>query len=350
MVPQAASAHTPQDVLCSAGMPEHAVRRVAAEHEDGLSYASAMGLAAFYQRLVSGGIPTAAASEIAAAQPPRGMSQPHDQADAVVAFVDRALKRGMEPTEAIAAAVALWTQDPRRAPETAESILAPSGPGGPGRPTPIHISGPVLIHGVTSERRSMADQEKRNGAERERERLEREREKLEQEREKLERLQEEMQERIERQQERLEELEDQLDAREDELEEREQEIEELEVEGAEGVREVLDVVSERIPNLMRGIQETVYSPENLKKTSDALVTFFKNLVDAGMDSDEAAEMTKMQMLAMQQPRFLTAGPLRRTTRVRPGRPSRAGRPGRPSRPAESAEAAEPAEPGEEDED
>jgi TolA-binding protein len=350
MVPQAAPVRTPQDVLRSAGMPEHAVRRVTAEHGDGLSYASAMGLAAFYQRLVSGGIPTAAASEMAAAQPPRGMSQPHDQADAVVSFVDRALKRGMDPTEAIAAAVALWTKDPRRAPAAAESIPASRGPAVPGQPMPIDTSGTVPIHEVASERRSMADQEKRNGAERERDRLEREREKLEREREKLERLQEEMQERIESQQERLEELQDELDAREDELEEREQEIEELEVEGAEGVREVLDVVSERIPNLMRGIQETVYSPEIMKKTSDALVAFFKNLVDAGMDADEAAEMTKLQMAFMQTPGLLAAGPRRRVTRLRPSRPSRPGRPGRPSHPTEPAETAEPTEAEEEDED
>jgi len=112
-------------------MPEHAVRRVAAEHGDGLSYASAMNLAATYQHLVAGGIPWDAAARIVAAQPASGMSQPRDQADAVVAFVDRALKRGMEPTEAIAAAVTLWTQDPRRAPETAESILAPSRRPGP---------------------------------------------------------------------------------------------------------------------------------------------------------------------------------------------------------------------------
>jgi chromosome segregation ATPase len=190
----------------------------------------------------------------------------------------------------------------------------------------------------------MTDHEKRNGVEAERAKLEKERERLEQEREKIEKLQEEMEARIERQEERLEEMENELDAREEELDGREEELEGLEVEGAEGIREVLDVVSERIPSLMRGIQETVYSAENLKKTSDALVGFFKNLVDAGMDEDEAAEMTKLQMMFIQSQGHLTASPSQRGIRTRRARPPRPARPADPAEPAEPARPAEPAKP------
>ncbi len=334
---QVASVRTPQDVLRRAGLAEGAVRRVVARLGGGLTYTHAMSLAAFYQRLVEGGVPSAAADEIAAAQSPSGTSRPHDQADAVVSFVDRATRRGMEPTAAVAAAVALWTQDPQRASEAAESILTARERADASRPTPVGLPEPAPIREAMKERRSMSDQEKRNGTEREREKLERERERLEREREKLERLQEEMEARIEHQQERLEELEDELEAREEELDEREEELEGLEVEGAEGMREMLDVVSERIPNLMRGIQDTVYSPENLKKTSDALVGFFKSLVDAGMDPDEAAEMTKLQMIHMQNQGFLTAAPLRRSSHVRFRRPVRPSPPTEPEEPAQEEE-------------
>jgi chromosome segregation ATPase len=148
----------------------------------------------------------------------------------------------------------------------------------------------------------MVDLEKRDGAEsagklekererleREREALEREREKIEREREKVERAQEEMETRLERQEERLEKLEEELDAREEALDEAE---EELEVEGIEGIREMLDVVSDRIPHLMRGMHESVYSPDQLKATAEAFASFYRTLVDSGMPDHLAAEMTR----------------------------------------------------------
>jgi len=337
-----APGHTPLDLVRATGMTEGVVSRVAARCDGGLTYAAAMNLAAFYQRLVDGGIPATAADAIAAAQSPSGTSRPHDQADAVVWFVEQARQQGMDPSAAVAAAVTRWT--------SSSEIALPAGDCvSPLRRSRADVPARGSVPTTEWERRSMTDHEKRNGVEaergkleKERERLEKERERLEQEREKIEKLQEEMEARIERQEERLEEMENELDAREEELDGREEELEELEVEGAEGIREVLDVVSERIPSLMRGIQDTVYSPENLKKTSDALVGFFKNLVDAGMDSDEAAEMTKMQMLMLQKQALWTAEP------VHPGARPRHARPARPARPADPAEPAEPAEPTEED--
>jgi hypothetical protein len=87
----------------------------------------------------------------------------------------------------------------------------------------------------------------------------------------------------------LEQIEEELDAREEALDEAE---EGLEVEGIEGIREMLDVVSDRIPHLMRGIQESVYSPEQLKATAEAFASFYKTLVDSGMPAHVAAEMTR----------------------------------------------------------
>ena len=304
-----------------------------------------MNLAAFYQRLVERGIAPEAGSNLAAAVPPTSLAQPRDAADAVVTFVKRASEGGMESTAAVAAAAAAWTKHPDRGAGIGGTFLRSSERRGADRRHDAESPGTASSELTTRERRSMADQDKRNGFEAERAKLEKERERLEHEREKLERLQEEMEERIERQQERLEELEGELEAREEELDEREEELEEFEVEGAEGVREVLDVVSERIPNLMRGIQESVYSPESLERMAGAIATFYTKLVEAGMDEDLAAHMTSSQLAFMQSQSHLAPSPIdalrRRVRRVRPPRPAR---PARPTEPAESTE------PGEEDED
>jgi chromosome segregation ATPase len=214
----------------------------------------------------------------------------------------------------------------------------------------------------------MVDSEKRNGAEsagrlekererleREREALEREREKLEREREKVERAQEEMETRLERQEERLEQLEEELEAREEALGDA---AEELEVEGIEGIREMLDVVSDRIPHLMRGMHESVYSPEQVQATAQAFASFYKTLVDSGMPDVLAAEMTRQhfdnlqsQMQMQMKPRkskhgcgggdipgpdFDPLGP-----NFDPFRRSQRSKPAQPAERAEPAEACEP---------
>lgn len=130
----------------------------------------------------------------------------------------------------------------------------------------------------------------REAVERERERVEREREKLERQRLKLERLQQEMEARLQRQEERLEELEEELEEREEALEEA---AEGLNVEGVEGIREMLDVVSERLPRIVRDIQERVYAPDRLKETAEAFAFFYRTLVDAGMPVDAAADLTRI---------------------------------------------------------
>jgi len=145
---------------------------------------------------------------------------------------------------------------------------------------------------------------------REKERLRMEKEKLEQEMEKLqekqqqrlEQLQEAFDDRLERIQdvfdeklEHLEELQDRLEEMEDEIEERDGSLE-----SADELREVLDVVSERIPGLMQGIQETVFSPESSKQMAESIAQFFKTLIDSGLSRDIANSLTVMHMGNLQQ--------------------------------------------------
>lgn len=132
----------------------------------------------------------------------------------------------------------------------------------------------------------------REKMERERERADREREKLDREREKLDRLQEALEERLERQEDRLQELEEELEERMESLDEAAAELEGIEVEGIEGVREMLDVVSDRLPHLMRGLHDSVYSPERLQTTADSFASFYKTLTESGIPDYLAAQMTQ----------------------------------------------------------
>jgi predicted nuclease with TOPRIM domain len=119
---------------------------------------------------------------------------------------------------------------------------------------------------------------------------------LEQERERLEKLRADFEAR----EEQLEQLEDELEDLEDELDDAEDEVQD-----AESIRELLDVVSEGIPALMRGISDTMYTPEAMEASAKALSAYYRTLLDAGMDKELASELTKVQ--ASQMNRMVVAG-------------------------------------------
>jgi hypothetical protein len=348
-----------------------------------MTVARAMSLAALFERLVEKGLSREEAGTLLDRLSEADVPAPRAHADALADLVRHLTELGVARSQAsrvLERAAAQETTVVAEISRQSESVIC-ARLGVPEQSTdvPAHRSGdsegicpgPAAdshsadsLHRVGG--RDMADQDKRNGAElaerveRERERLERERqaleremEKLEREREKIDRIQEEMETRLERQEERLEKLEEELEAREEELEEAEEELGDLEVEGVEGIREMLDVVSDRIPHLMRGIQESVYSPERLKGTADAFASFYKTLVDAGMPSHTAAELTRQHFENLQAQMGMHTG-ARRTKRHHqdvPGPdfdplgpnfdPFRCSRHEQPPEPAEPAEPAEP---------
>jgi len=65
---------------------------------------------------------------------------------------------------------------------------------------------------------------------------------------------------------------------------------------AEELREVLSTVSEMVPGLLRGLRDIVYSAEAAANMADAVATFYKKLVDAGIPKEEAMEMAKGYMI------------------------------------------------------
>jgi len=64
----------------------------------------------------------------------------------------------------------------------------------------------------------------------------------------------------------------------------------------EELKEVLDVVSEKVPDLLRGLRDIMYSRDSAENMADAVATFYKKLVDAGIPKEDALEMARGYMI------------------------------------------------------
>ncbi len=63
----------------------------------------------------------------------------------------------------------------------------------------------------------------------------------------------------------------------------------------EKIKEILDVVSEKIPGLLKELSSLLYSPESAKQYAEAAATFYKKLKEAGMSDEEAFKLTSQYM-------------------------------------------------------
>lgn len=61
------------------------------------------------------------------------------------------------------------------------------------------------------------------------------------------------------------------------------------------IGEMLDMVSDKLPNLIKDIYGILYSQEGATSMGQAVGTFYKHLVDAGMDKDDAMRLTRDYM-------------------------------------------------------
>ena len=66
----------------------------------------------------------------------------------------------------------------------------------------------------------------------------------------------------------------------------------------EDIAEILEVVSEKIPDLLEKLSDILYSKENAEKYGDAVATFYTRLIDAGMEPDQAFELTNKYMSSL----------------------------------------------------
>ncbi len=63
----------------------------------------------------------------------------------------------------------------------------------------------------------------------------------------------------------------------------------------EKIKEILNVVSEKIPGLLKELSDVLYSPSQAKQFGVAVATFYKELKDAGMTDEQAYDLTRQYM-------------------------------------------------------
>ena len=59
---------------------------------------------------------------------------------------------------------------------------------------------------------------------------------------------------------------------------------------------MLDVVLDKTPALLRGLRDIMYSRESAENMADAVATFYKKLVDAGIPKEEVLDMAGSYMI------------------------------------------------------
>ena len=72
------------------------------------------------------------------------------------------------------------------------------------------------------------------------------------------------------------------------------------IQSVDDLRELLGVVSEEVPALLRGLRDLVYSRDAAKNMAESVATFYKTLVDAGIPSDEAMKMARGYMINLRE--------------------------------------------------
>ena len=63
----------------------------------------------------------------------------------------------------------------------------------------------------------------------------------------------------------------------------------------EKIKEILDVVSKKIPGLLQDLSNILYGPKSAKQFANAAATFYKELKAAGMTDEQAFELTSQYL-------------------------------------------------------
>lgn len=62
--------------------------------------------------------------------------------------------------------------------------------------------------------------------------------------------------------------------------------------------EIMDAVTDKVPVLIRSLRDSLYSPEAGRQLGQAVGAFYKELVDAGMDPQQALSITQDYLSAL----------------------------------------------------
>jgi len=72
------------------------------------------------------------------------------------------------------------------------------------------------------------------------------------------------------------------------------------IHSVEDLRDLLATISDQVPGLLRGLRNVIYSKEAAENMADAVSTFYKKLVDAGIPKDEALDMARGYVLNLRE--------------------------------------------------
>ena len=72
----------------------------------------------------------------------------------------------------------------------------------------------------------------------------------------------------------------------------------------ENIKEIFGVFSEKLPALLNNLADILYGREQSKKYGEAVAGFYKSLKESGMTDEQAFELTKQYMSAMNLPSML----------------------------------------------
>jgi hypothetical protein len=64
----------------------------------------------------------------------------------------------------------------------------------------------------------------------------------------------------------------------------------------EELRDILSAVTETVPGLLRELRNVLYSKDAAENMADAVATFYKKLVEAGIPKEEALDMARGYMI------------------------------------------------------
>ncbi len=68
------------------------------------------------------------------------------------------------------------------------------------------------------------------------------------------------------------------------------------VKDIDDLKEVLGIVTDKVPGILRGLRDVLYSKDAAENMADAVATFYKRLVDAGIPKEQAMDMTRGYMI------------------------------------------------------
>jgi len=63
----------------------------------------------------------------------------------------------------------------------------------------------------------------------------------------------------------------------------------------EKIKEILDVIAQKVPGLLRELSDLLYGPKSAKQFAEAAAIFYKELKAAGMTDAQAFELTSQYL-------------------------------------------------------